>query len=261
MPKKIEPMDVTVHIDGRELAAEKDRTILEVARASGIHIPTLCFHPALRPSGSCRLCAVAVETMSGRTTIMLSCILKAKPGMVIRTQGDDVHNARAKALVRLIQMAPQSRRLHRLAQEEDIALPPAPDGCIRCRLCIRVCKEIVGQAALRMEKHAGHLQVVPDTSRCIGCGTCANLCPTHIIAVRDQGRMRTVSLGDVVFGQQPLERCEGCGKYYATEKQVHLAEKRTGPHPQVKLHHHYCPTCAKLFSDRMQVMKIRPPKQ
>jgi predicted molibdopterin-dependent oxidoreductase YjgC len=261
MPKKTDSKQAVVHLDGRELMAGKDQTILELARGNAIHIPTLCFHPALPPSGSCRLCAVAVEGASGRTTVMLSCVLKAKPGMVVRTRGEDVQDARAKALVRLIQMAPQSQRLHRLAQEEQIALPPAPDGCIRCRLCIRVCKEIVGQAALRMEKHAGRMRVVPDTSRCIGCGTCANLCPTHIIEVRDQGQLRTVRLGDVVFGRQPLERCEGCGKYYATEKQVHLAEKRTGPHPQVKLHHHYCPTCAKLFSDRMQVMKIRPPKR
>jgi ferredoxin len=126
---------------------------------------------------------------------------------------------------------------------------------------VRVCKEIVGQQALRMEKKGGHLQVVPETDKCIGCGTCANLCPTHVIEVVDRGKMRTISKGDVIFGRHPLERCEGCGKYYATEKQVDFAQKRTDPHPHVKLHHHYCPACAKLFSHRLQVMKKQPPRQ
>ena len=32
-------------IDGKELTAGPDQTILQVARANGIHIPTLCYHP------------------------------------------------------------------------------------------------------------------------------------------------------------------------------------------------------------------------
>jgi NAD-dependent dihydropyrimidine dehydrogenase PreA subunit len=158
-------------------------------------------------------------------------------------------------------MAPQSSRLQEMAREENIALPPAPDDCIRCRLCVRVCKEIVGQEALRMEKRGDYMQVTPNPGKCIGCGTCANICPTHAIKVFDRGPLRTVCKAEVIFGQQPLERCQGCGRYYATEKQVDLAEKRTGPHPQVKRYHHCCPACAKLFSDRLQVIKKRPPKQ
>lgn len=254
-------MEITIHIDGFQIAARKDQTVLEAARKNGFHIPTLCFHPALRPSGSCKICAVEVESIAGRSLTMLSCVLKAKEGMVIRTTGEAVQKARTKALKRLIQMAPQSRRLQEMAAEEEISLPPVPDGCIRCRLCVRVCKEIVGQQALRMEKQGGRVQVVPETGKCIGCGTCANLCPTHVIEVVDEGKMRTIRKGEVIFGRHPLERCQGCGNYYATEKQLDLAEKRTGPHPQVKLNHHYCPACAKLFSDRMQVMKKQPPKQ
>lgn len=253
-------MEITFKIDGLQLSAQKDQTVLTVARKNGIHIPTLCFHPALKPSGSCKLCAVEVENVGGRTLTLLSCVLKVKPGMQIRTKGKAVQAARTKALKRLIQMAPQSQRLREVAMQESIALPPAPDGCIGCRLCVRVCKEIVGQSALRMEKQDGHMQVVADPAKCIGCGTCANLCPTHVIEIIDQGQLRIIRKADTVFGQHPLERCQGCAKYYATEKQVDLAEKRTGPHPQLKIHHHYCPACAKLFSDRLQVVKKQPPK-
>jgi bidirectional [NiFe] hydrogenase diaphorase subunit len=261
MPNRTEPMEITFQIDGHELSAPKDLTVLAVARKNGIYIPSICFHPALKPSGSCKMCAVQVENIGGRSLVMLSCVIKVKEGMVIQTTGEAVQKARAKALRRLTQMAPQSRRLQEMAIEENIALPPAPDGCIGCRLCVRVCKEIVRQEALRMEKKAGRLQVVPNPEKCIACGTCANLCPTHVIQVINQGSLRIVRKAEIIFGQQPLERCQGCGKYYATEKQVNLAEKRTGPHPQVKHHHHYCPVCAKLFSDRLQVIKKQPPKQ
>jgi bidirectional [NiFe] hydrogenase diaphorase subunit len=254
-------MAVTIQMDTRQLTAADGETVLETARKNGIHIPTLCFHPALKPSGSCKLCAVEVENPDGRSITMLSCVLKVKAGMVIRTQGEAVQQARTKALVKLIQMAPQARRLQDLADREGIALPPAPDGCIRCRLCVRVCKEIIGQEALRMEKINGRLQVVPVADRCIGCGTCANLCPTQVIKVIDEGQMRTVRTDDIIIGVHPLERCEGCGKYYATEKQVHLVEQRTEPHTHVKLRHHYCPACAKLFSDRLQIVQRHPPKQ
>lgn len=254
-------MTIMIQIDAQQVAAIKGETVLETARRYGIHIPTVCYHPALKPSGSCKLCAVEVENPDGRRLAMLSCVLRVKADMVIRTQGEVVQQARAKALTRMIQMAPQARRLHDLAEREGIALPPAPDGCIRCRLCVRVCKEIIGQEALRMEKIAGRMQVVPDADKCIGCGTCANLCPTQVIKVIDNGQMRTVRTDDFIFGVHPLERCEGCGRYYATERQVHMVEQRTEPHTHVKLRHHYCPSCAKLFSDRLQTVHKHPPKQ
>ncbi|MGD9367043.1 MAG: 2Fe-2S iron-sulfur cluster-binding protein [Desulfobacteraceae bacterium] len=260
MQNMTESLEIKILIDGFEIAAQKGQTVLEVARKNGIHIPTICFHPALKPSGSCKMCAVEVEGIGSHSMTMLSCVLKAKEGMSIRTAGEAVQKARTKALKRLFRMAPQSRRLQEMAAEERISLPPAPDGCIHCRLCVRVCKEIVGQQALRMEKKDNHMQVVPEADKCIGCGTCANLCPTHVIEVVDEGKMRVIRKGDVIFGRHPLERCQGCGKYYATEKQVDFAEKRTDPHPHVKLHHHYCPACAKLFSDRLQVVKKQPPK-
>lgn len=253
-------MTLMIEIDNRAVEAVEGEVVLEAARRNKIHIPTLCYHPALKPSGSCKLCAVEVKNADGRTHVMLSCVLKVKAGMVVQTQSEAVREARLKAFQKLIQLAPQSQRLHELAKQENIPLPPPPDGCIHCRLCIRVCKDIVGQGALEMEKRDGRLQVVPVEDRCIGCGTCANLCPTHVIRVIDEGQRRVVRINDRVIGVQPLERCEGCGKHYATERQVHLIEERTDPHPHVKLPHHYCPACAKLFSDRTQGVRQHPYK-
>jgi bidirectional [NiFe] hydrogenase diaphorase subunit len=60
--------------------------------------------------------------------------------------------------------------------------------------------------------------VVPIPDACIGCGTCANLCPTQVIKVEDLENVRTISIRDEVIGRHPLETCEGCGKRFATPK-------------------------------------------
>ncbi len=252
---------ITIYINDQAVTAEPESTVLKAAKDHNILIPTLCHHPALKPSGSCKVCAVAVEKASGEKTIMLSCILRVKPGLRLWTEGEEVRQARTKALLKLITMAPMSDRIRHLAELEGVVLPPAPDGCIRCRLCIRVCKEIIGAEALRMEKPGGRQLVTVDPDRCIGCGTCANICPTQAITVVDNGGIRALSIRDEVFGRHPLMRCQGCGKYYATEKQIRLMEHRTAPHPQVKEHHNYCANCAKLFSDRLTVMVKQPPRQ
>ncbi len=258
MPAKTEM--IRFKINDIEIESESGGTVLQAAREHGIRIPTLCFHPALKPSGACKLCAVQVAGAGGRTTVMFACLLKIRQGMVVHTDTPQVHQARTAAVERLYALAPMSQRIREIAAAEGIALPPMPDGCIRCRLCIRVCKEIVGQSALRMEKVDGREQVVPVPGRCIGCGTCANLCPTHAIRTTDQGAVRMIHIREDLIGQQPLARCQGCGKHYATEQQVRLVEHRTEPHAHVKVPHHYCPICAKLFSDRLQIMSKQPPR-
>ena len=200
---------ITIHINDQAVQVEPESTVLLAARASGIPIPTLCHHPALKPSGSCKVCAVAVEKVTGEKTIMLSCLLRVKPNMRLWTEGEEVHRARSKAIMKLIAMAPMSERLRHLAEIEKITLPPAPDGCIRCRLCIRVCKEIIGKEALRMDTQDGRQFVVPDPDRCIGCGTCANICPTQAIEVTEDGGIRSLAIRGSIFGRHPLMRCQG----------------------------------------------------
>jgi len=244
---------IKITIDDHEYETDEGMSVLQVARANGLRIPTLCYHPSLKPSGSCRLCAVEVPGhISSKRVTMLACVLKVKDGMVVKTSGEAVVHARTRAFKNLLQMAPQSRAITSLARAYDIDPGPPPDGCIRCRLCIRVCKEIVGPGALKMEKRDGMNYVTPIEGRCIGCATCANICPTDVIKVDDHENVRTISIRDEVIGKHPLERCEGCGKLYATPKFLDHIHKRTSTHADVKVHHSYCPTCAKLFSDRVK---------
>lgn len=255
---------ITITIDGKAYEAEEGETALQVARANHISIPTLCYHPALKPSGSCNLCAVEVTGRSGRQIAMLSCILKVKEGLDIKTTGPIVDAARTKAFQQLLRMAPHSTRLRQMAREHGVDLGTPPDGCVRCRLCVRVCKEVVGAVALKMKKIDGVNFVIPEPDRCIGCGTCANICPTGAIRVEDHENVRSLMIRDEVVGKHPLERCEGCGRWFATTRFMDFIEQRTAPHPHVKETHAYCPTCAKMFSDRTRAVtehsvKLRMP--
>lgn len=47
-------------IDGVECRGKAGETVLDVARAHGFGIPTLCHHAGLKPYGACRLCLVEV---------------------------------------------------------------------------------------------------------------------------------------------------------------------------------------------------------
>ena len=247
---------ITVTIDDHAYEAQAGQTVLEVLKANGIRIPTLCYHPALKPSGSCKLCIVEMAGRStGRQVTMLACILKVRPGLIVRTHGELVETARRKAFEDLLKMAPQSVAIRELAQLFQIGLGPVPDGCIRCRLCVRVCKEIVGAGALKMVKRKGVNYVVPVQGACIGCGTCVNICRTEAIRLEDKDNVRTISIRDEVIGIHPLERCEGCGRMFATHRFLTKLQERIADHPHVKEPHRYCQTCAKMLSDRVRTFQ------
>ncbi len=241
---------IKMTIDGQKIMAAEGQTVLEAAKANDIRIPHLCYHPALKPSGSCKLCGVEVTSPSGKQSVMLSCILKVKEGLTVRTDTELVRAHQQKSFDKLIRMAPDAVRIRNLAREWGISVAPPANGCIRCRLCIRVCGEIVGAKALKMVTDENGTRVVPEPGRCMGCGTCANLCPTHMIRVNDVNGVRTVSIRDEIIGQLPLERCEGCGNLYATEIFLTHVKNRMGEHPESKDKRRICPTCMKLMSGR-----------
>ena len=55
------PEPVPIKIDGQDFKAESGRTILEVCRANGVDLPTMCELDGLSTVGACRLCLVEME--------------------------------------------------------------------------------------------------------------------------------------------------------------------------------------------------------
>ncbi len=86
---------VTLNINGNDIVAEKDLTILEVAKRSDITIPTLC-HVAGKPAEHpCEVCVVEVD---GEDELVRSCVALAKDGMVIQTESEAVIKHRQERL-------------------------------------------------------------------------------------------------------------------------------------------------------------------
>lgn len=244
---------IAIRVNDQEIEVAEGQNLLTALQAAGVRLPAVCFHPALKsPTGVCRMCTVEVAFPGKSPETRRACLVRTVPGLSVQTESVAVQAAREKALRALVRLAPQSERLIRLAEEFAIRIDPAPDGCIRCLLCERVCKEVVGAAALKLEKRSGRRLIEPIAGRCIGCGTCANICPTQVIHVQDDDYARTISIRGEVIGRHPLATCEGCGRRFATPKFLEVAHERAvDHHPDVKEHHRFCPECAKRLSPRV----------
>ena len=206
--KIVLPM-VTIRVNGRDIEVPEDEVLLKVLLSADVRLPALCYHPALKSAtGVCRLCTVEISLPGKAPEAKRACLVKTAPGLAVQTESVAVQVAREKAMRALLKQAPQSERLIRLAGDFGIHIDPAPDGCIRCLLCERVCKEVVGAAALKLEKRDGLRLIAPVEGRCIGCGTCANICPTQVIHIKDDENVRTISIRDEVIGRHPLETCD-----------------------------------------------------
>jgi len=239
---------VEITVDAQRYQVEEGERIIKIARARGMKIPSLCYHPALRPVGACKLCVVEYLLPGRKRSTSLACALKARDGMEVWTESEVIARARRKAFLDLVRMAPEAKAIRDLAADCGIDLGPPPDECIRCALCVRVCKEVVGASALKMTKIDGKKFVVPIANQCIGCGTCVSICPTHAIHMEDQEEIRIVSIRNEVIARLPLMCCESCGKPFATKKFLdHVAARTT--HVDVKEHHSYCAICAKRLAD------------
>ena len=200
---------VQLTINGQSVTAESGQTILEAAQAAGIHIPTLCHHPALSNHGACRVCLVEVKGMRGLQT---SCTCPVAEGMEVQTETEAVVEARAFSLQLLFSernhycMICQESgdcELQELAYEhgldhwryprayEKMAVDAShpyiimePNRCVLCTRCVRACAEIAANHTLGLRERGSETMICADTnvplgeSTCVSCGVCLQVCPT-----------------------------------------------------------------------------------
>ena len=106
---------ISLHIDGQLCETAEGRTILEVARANNIAIPTLCYMEGLTPWGGCRLCLVEV---TGAPRLLPACTTKATEGMIVRTDSEKLRSYRRMILELLFAPACTARdhlmQIHRV---------------------------------------------------------------------------------------------------------------------------------------------------
>ena len=222
---------VTMTIDGRVVECRSDASILEVARANGVTIPTLCHHAGVENWGACRLCMVEVtrDDWDGWSKLVASCEHPAQDGLVVTTDSADVMHTRRTVLDLLLARSPNAPVVRELARAHGIArtsFTPRKDSdkCILCAICTRVCAAVGTHAIATSGRGVGKTVGVPfdgDASDCIGCLVCARNCPTGHITFEETATTRTI------WGRTfELLTCSGCGAVLGTPEQLdHFAEK------------------------------------
>jgi bidirectional [NiFe] hydrogenase diaphorase subunit len=179
-------------INDQEVEALPEWTVLDAAREHGIHIPTLCYHEAVGPSGACRLCVV--EVVEGNwSKVVISCMYPVKEGISILTDSDRVKNVRRWILEMLLAECPASKEIQELAAEYGIkhsrfSVKNPDEQCMLCGLCVRVCREVVGVSAITTVGRGVH-KVIGTPFRkpseaCVACGSCVTVCPTGAMQTR-----------------------------------------------------------------------------
>ena len=82
---------VTLTIDGVDVTVPEGTSVMRAAKETGITIPKLCATDMIDAFGSCRMCLVEIE---GRNGTPASCTTPVAPGMVVRTQTEQLKTLR-----------------------------------------------------------------------------------------------------------------------------------------------------------------------
>jgi len=226
---------INLTIDGRNIEAKDGQTILEAARDNKISIPTLCFHESVQSYGACRLCIVSVE-QAGRERLVVSCLYPVDEGLAVKTSTPRVDEVRRTLLDFLLARCPDSNVIRDLARQYGVVKTSFKEDsgngkCILCALCTRVCRETVGSSSISLvnrgtnRKVATPFHAFPES--CIACGSCAFVCPTGAITVRDVGETRIIAMPDGTM-EFKMKQCAACSRYWAPERQIEFMRKQAG---------------------------------
>lgn len=236
-------MSHTFTLDGKTIPFAEGQTIIQAARAAGVFIPHLCYHPEFKPHGSCKLCTVKVN---GRQTA--SCTLRVAPGMLVESDTEEL-NAERRALTQMLfvegnhfcpsceksgdcQLQATAYHLGMMSPHFDHFFPSRPvdashpellldfNRCILCSLCVRASRDVDGknvfglsgrgiQTHLIVNARSGRLA---DTDIAV-TDKAVQVCPVGVILRKRRGFQTPI--GERIYDRQPISETdqaasEGC---------------------------------------------------
>jgi len=206
----------TLIIDGRQVTAPEDATVLEVCQDAGIKLPTLCHLDGVYDVGACRLCLVEV---AGTTKLLPACTTKVSEGMDVRTDTERLRKYRRITLELLLAernhvcavcVANGACELQGLAAQCGVdhvryeyqsprwsvdqthpLFGMDHNRCILCTRCVRVCWHIEGAGTKNVAGRGAACEIITDLNQpwgeadsCTSCGKCVMGCPTGALYYR-----------------------------------------------------------------------------
>ena len=243
-------------LNGEQVEAVGDETILQVAKRLGIEIPHLCYKEGYRPDGNCRACMVEIE---GERVLAPSCCRKPTEDMKISSNNERaLHSQKIILELLLADMPQQGKSPYRLDSELDYwaeklsvfnprfhqriqikpdlshpAIAVNLDACIQCTRCVRACREEQVNDVIGFAFRGNHAEIVFDMgepmgeSTCVACGECVQACPTGALMPA-----RNVALA--IPDKQVNSVCPYCGvgcllSYNVKNNQILYVDGRDGP--------------------------------
>ena len=196
---------VKLTINDRQIEAPAGTLVIEAAKRNGIEIPSFCYYEGLALQAACRMCLVEVEKAP---KLMVACTLPVAEGMVVRTETEQVHQARKYMVEFLLTNHPldcpvcdkggecelqdmafrygvgESRFTEQKIHVDEKQWSPVVfydmPRCILCFRCVRICNEGMGVTALGVVNRGAVSEIAPnhgDHLECDECGMCIDICP------------------------------------------------------------------------------------
>ncbi len=190
-------------IQSIEVTVPEGTSVLEAARIAGIDIPTLCYHPDLKPFGSCGLCVCKQE---GSAKIIRACATPVAEGMKIITHDPELYEVRKNIL--------------------QLTLSNHPMNCLTCirnnkcelqKLAIEygLREQPFQQRVSAAEKDRSTKTIVLDPSKCVKCGRCVQVCQSlqgvYALEFCSRGDKTTMSPAfNLPLNDSPCNKCGQC---------------------------------------------------
>jgi NADH-quinone oxidoreductase subunit G len=196
---------IHLKINDRDVEVPQGTLLIEATRRIGTEVPSFCYYPGLSLQAACRMCLVEIEKAPKLQT---ACTVVATEGMIVRTDSEQVRNARKYMLEFLLTNHPLDcpvcdkggecelqdmvfrygadtsrfveEKIHRPEEKwSELVYYDAP-RCILCFRCVRVCDEGMDVKALGVGMRGANSVIIPnreDHLECEECGMCIDICP------------------------------------------------------------------------------------